>query len=234
MSYLEIAGSKFLFFCVGIGLLIVTAVALYYLVVCYRHAMARGIKKETMMSVIKSSVSFSIIPSLAIVAGLITLSTVIGIAYSWLRLSVIGSVSYEIMAANMALTALGVDPATASGEVFGLVMFVMCLGITAGLLFNLFLVEKVHMKSTSLKQKDRRWGSVAGTVFMTSLLVVMVIPMFFSGVVSLLTFVTSMAITLGMVALAKKTGIKWISSFALVFSLVGAMASSLLWSNLFA
>ena len=138
------------------------------------------------------------------------------------------------MAANMALTALGVDLGAPRSVKIGLGMFVMCLGITAGLLLNLFLVEKVHMKSTSLKQKDRRWGSVAGTVFMTSLLVVMVIPMFFSGMVSLLTFVTSMAITLGMVALAKKTGIKWISSFTLVFSLVGAMASSLLWSNLFA
>lgn len=234
MSYFDVAGSKFLFVCVGIGLLIVAVAALYYLRVCYKHALSRGIKKETMMSVIKSSVTFSIIPSFAIVAGLITLATIIGLAYSWFRLSVIGSVTYEVMAANMALTALNIDPGSAGGEVFGLVMFVMCLGITAGMVFGLFLPEKVHMKSTALKQSDRKWGSVVGTVFMTSLLLVMIIPMFFSGIVSLLTFVTSMVITIGMTALAKKTGKKWIANFTLAFSLIISMAASLLWTNLFA
>ena len=54
-----------------------------------------GITKEDLHKVIKSSLVFSIVPSLSIVVGLFALISVLGIVWSWWRLSVIGSLSYE-------------------------------------------------------------------------------------------------------------------------------------------
>ena len=79
-----------------------------------------GMCKEKLQAVIKSSALFSIVPSIAIVAGLASLVVVIGLPYGWFRLSVLGSVAYEIMAADMALSALNLDVATANAEAFGL------------------------------------------------------------------------------------------------------------------
>jgi len=233
MSYFDVANSGFIYICVGIGLIIVLAAALYYLKICYSHALECGIEKSRIVEVMRSSVYFSIVPSIAIIIGLISLSTIIGVPYSWFRLSVIGSVTYEIMAANMAFSAIGVNASTATAETFGVVMFVMCLGITTGLIFNTFLVEKVHMGTTSMKNKDKRWGSVVSTVFMTSLILVLLVPIILSGSVSILTFVTSMLISVILTIIARKTGAGWMSSFTLAVSLIIAMASSILWTQLF-
>ena len=71
-----------------------------------RKAREMGISKQKVSEIIKSTAIFSIVPSIAIAIGLATLVIVIGIPYAWLRLSVNRSLSYELMASNMALSAL--------------------------------------------------------------------------------------------------------------------------------
>ncbi len=92
---------------------------------------------------------FSIVPSIAIIAGLISLAAVIGLPYSWFGLSVLGSVTYELMASNMALSSLGLNLSNATGYAFGLVMWAMCLGITIGNVFNIFMCKKYIWVSRS-------------------------------------------------------------------------------------
>ena len=116
MSFKEIANSSLLWTITGIGIAIVVVMILFYLRLCYKKALEMGVEKETVMAVIKSSVTFSIVPSIAVVAGLVTLAVVIGLPYGWFRLSVIGSVSYELMSANMALNALKLDLAALAAE----------------------------------------------------------------------------------------------------------------------
>ena len=57
---------------------------------------------------------------------------VLGKFFAWLRLSVIGSASYETLAANMAVTSLGFESlgsADFSPDVFGSLMWVVTLGV---------------------------------------------------------------------------------------------------------
>lgn len=233
MSFIEIANSDVLWTITGIGIIIVVALTLYYLVLCYKKALEMGVTKETLKSVVKSSITFSIVPSIAIVAGLVTLAVVIGLPYGWFRLSVIGSVSYELMSANMALTALELDLETADAYAFSLMSWSMCLGITLSLIFNLLFNKKIHMGTLKLGKGDKKWEAVSQNVFMLALMCSLLAPMIFAGGADLLTFITSAVIAILVSILAKLMKAKWLNDFVLVISMIGAMASSLLWSRLF-
>lgn len=233
MTFQQVSESTLLYSLVAIGILLVLAASIYYLVVCYKHAISVGVSKTEIRSVIKSSISFSIVPSIAIVAGLVSLVAVIGIPYAWLRLSVIGSVAYELMASGMAMSALGVSSDQADASTFGLMMWAMCLPMTIGIAFNIFIVKPIHMGTVKLGAKDKRWGPLSQTVFMTTLLVTLVVPMFAKGAVYLLTFGTSAVIALSITFIAARTRAKWLTSFTLALSLIGAMMASVLFDSIF-
>ncbi|MFR7990572.1 MAG: DUF5058 family protein [Anaerovoracaceae bacterium] len=226
MNFTKIANSGTMYLLVIAALLLVVLAILYNLKKCYDHALARGVTKERLKKVILSSASFAIVPSLGVVVGLVALVAVIGIPYAWLRLSVLGSVMYELMASNMALSAMGLDAGSADGDAFGLMMWVMCAGITLPLVLNIFMIKPVHMGAMKLGEKDRRWGQLSNSTFLVALLIALVIPIFGSGVVELLTFATSAILGLIIMKLAKRPGLGWLGDFALAFSLIGAMAAS--------
>lgn len=232
MSFKEIANSNLLWVLVITGIILVAAITMYYYVVCYRHAVKVGVSKDTMKAVVKSSLIFSIVPSVAIVTGLASLVVVIGLPYGWFRLSVLGSVTYEIMSANLALGALGLDVNNANAEAFGLMSWAMCVGITITMVFNIYLAKRIHMGTLKLGAKDQRWAPLSQSVFMTALMCALIVPLIFGGAVSLLTFASSIVIALIINLIATKTGAAWLSEFVLAFSLIGAMASSILWNNL--
>ena len=232
MSYQEVSESSLLYVLVIVSLLIIAALCVYYLLLCMRKAKEMGLSKQKVNEIIKSTAIFSIVPSIAIAIGLVTLVIVIGIPYAWFRLSVIGSVSYELMASNMALSALKLDLANADADAFGLIMWVMCVPITSTVLANIFVCKPMHLGTMRVGSGDKKWGALSQTTFMTALLVVLIVPMIFGGLVGLLTFVTSALIAVVVSMLAKKTGAKWMNDFILAICLIGAMGMSIVYTNL--
>ena len=221
-----------LYVLVIVSLLIIAAICVYYLLLCMRKAKEMGISKQKVNEIIKSTAIFSIVPSIAIAIGLVTLVIVIGIPYAWFRLSVIGSVSYELMASNMALSALKLDLSNADADAFGLIMWVMCVPITSTVLANIFVCKPMHLGTMRVGSGDKKWGALSQTTFMTALLVVLIVPMIFGGLVGLLTFVTSALIAVVVSMLGKKTGAKWMNDFILAICLIGAMGMSIVYTNL--
>ena len=232
MSYKDVSESSLLYVLVIASLVIIAAICVYYLIICIRKAKGMGISGEKISEIIKSTAIFSIVPSIAIAIGLVTLVIVIGIPYAWFRLSVIGSVSYELMASNMALSALNLDLASADANAFGMIMWVMCIPITSTVLANIFVCKPMHLGTLHVGSGDKKWGALSQTTFMTALLVVLIVPMLFGGLVGLFTFITSALIAVGVSALAKKTGAKWMNDFILAICLIGAMCMSVVYTNL--
>ena len=66
-----------------------------------------GITKEQVNIAIKSSAISSIGPSIVILVTMISLIVSMGAPVSWMRLSFIGSVNYEAMAAGFGAQAMG-------------------------------------------------------------------------------------------------------------------------------
>lgn len=228
----NISDSILLYVLVIIGILYVTAVALVFLRQSWKRAYELGFKNEELMNVVKSSISFSLVPSFAIVIGFFSIAAMLGVPWPWYRLSVIGSVGYEIMAADIALTATGADITSITNNDFTLIMFVMSICILGGLITSIFFAKKIQTGTMNIKKKDEKWGALGNSTFMLTIIIVLLIPMLLSGGVTLLTWLTSLGTALILGIIIKKYNVKWLSNFVLAISLLVAMVSSVLWTNL--
>ncbi len=232
MGFYEVANHPLIYGLVIAGLVYVAVVALISVRKSWRRAKELGYTSAQLKRIVRSSATFSVVPSIAIVVGFFSLAAMLGIPWPWWRLSVVGSVTYEIMAANMALGAAGVDLANATGGDFILIMFVMSLGIIGGLVLSPIFGEKIHTGSMKMKEKDARWGALGNSVFMLAIIVAFVIPMFFDGPVKLLTLLTSCIVSYVLMNVSRKYKIAWLGNFILVFTMLIAMASAVLWQAL--
>jgi hypothetical protein len=118
--------------------------SLYFALNAYKQSKKLGMPKEQIKKAIVSSVSFSVLPSIGIFIGVITMSGLLGIPLPWIRLSVIGALHYELMAASVA--ADGITIATMTAQNFVTIAFVMTLSIMWGVVFAFFFFKKYQEK----------------------------------------------------------------------------------------
>lgn len=234
-TFFETVNSGLLYLLVGVVIIFVISLSLLFAKKSWNRGIELGYTKEQLMTVIKSTSIATIVPSLAIVIGLFALAPVLGNAWPWLRLSVIGSVTYELMAADMAASSMGVpliDLPTVGLDAFVNIMFVMTVGISAGMFVLLFFGEKIQKGIGSMGKNKQSFGIVALECFMIGLLATFLPAFFTKGAVSVLTFFTSTVITVSLGLIVLKYKISWLKDFILAFALIGGMASSVLWTGL--
>ena len=94
-----------LFVIAGIIIAAVLAQSAYFFIKSYRRAKVIGMDMKKVKKSIVSSAIFTIAPAVSIVITILALSKSLGIALPWLRLSVVGSLSYEAIAAANAAKA---------------------------------------------------------------------------------------------------------------------------------
>jgi len=75
--------------------------ALYFARNAYVQSKKLGMSKELVKKAVVSSVSFSVLPSVGIFIGVITMSGMLGIPLPWIRLSVVGALVSTIAAKIM-------------------------------------------------------------------------------------------------------------------------------------
>lgn len=140
--------------------LFVIAQSVYFLVKAVRRSRELGIAGNVVKRTIASSAVFAILPSVSILLGLITLANTLGLPLPWIRLSVLGAVTYELPAATVALNALGESiSAPVSGPLaFNTVAWVMTLGCITPLIIIPLFLKKIQGGVHSLRQKDSHWG----------------------------------------------------------------------------
>ncbi len=150
-----------LFIMAGILVAVVLAQSIYFLVKAYRHSKALGMDQQKIKKTIISAAVFTIAPAIAIVISVITLSRKLGLPLPWLRLSVVGSMSYETVAANNALSAIGqslgsTDALTAQQYVN--VLLVMTISILLGIWLVPVIGKKLQSGMTKLSNRDAKWA----------------------------------------------------------------------------
>ncbi|MDQ9759348.1 DUF5058 family protein, partial [Acinetobacter baumannii] len=116
----------------------------------YRQGKKIGLSEKTMKKTIASSSLFSIAPSIAILATILTLSGALGIVLPWIRLTVIGNITYEVPAAESALEALGIVGGLSADvtdkTAFSAAAWVMTLGSVMPLVIVPFAVKFIQKK----------------------------------------------------------------------------------------
>ena len=109
----------------------------FFILRAFKDAKKKGMDQKKLKKVVINSAIFTILPSISILIGVVTLSGTLGVPLPWIRLSVIGALHYEGAAVKTALDAFGIEKIT-NNEVFVTIAFVMTLGILTGPLFCLF------------------------------------------------------------------------------------------------
>lgn len=232
--------SPFLYGLTAVVVLFVLAQSAFFLVRAARRARQLGISRQTITRTITSSALFSIAPAVAILISVITLSKFLGLPFPWLRLSVLGALTYELPAATTTATAMGLatDTAVTSASAFSAIAWVMTLGIIPGIFLVLFGLKKIQKGLVSIKTKDSRWGAI----FMDALFLGMItafLGLVFADVRKGLPGLTPVAVALVSAVLMavcglliKKCGWKWLEQYALPLCMLGSMAAAIPLANM--
>ena len=227
--------SFFLYSLTTIVILFVLAQSTFFLIKAWRQAKKIGMDVSILKRTVFSSAIFSIAPSVSILLGVITLSKFIGLPLPWLRLSVIGALTYELPAASAAAAATGASIATTVTDptVFATIAWVMTLGIIPGLILIPIALKKIQSGVLSIGAKDKKWGEV----FMSALFLGMIsafLGLVFKdvgnglvGFIPIFVLLCSAILMIILGTLVKKYKVQWLENYALPFSMLGAMALSI-------
>lgn len=228
-----------LFVLVGALITLVLAQSFYFLIRALKRAKEIGIEKDTIKKTITSAALFTIAPAIAILVGVITLSKSLGIAVPWLRLSIIGSLSYETIAASTALEALGLNSGdtVTDASAFVTVIWVMTIGIILGLLLVPFVTKKIQKGLKSMEKKDKKWGEIFSNAMFLGMISAFLGYVFCDvtnvfkgdtkGLIPVFVMFVSAVVMAICGTLATKLKIRWLTDYALPISLVAGMASAI-------
>ncbi|MBH1941822.1 DUF5058 family protein [Mobilitalea sibirica] len=224
--------SGFLYIIAVIMILFVIAQSLFFLIRAYRRARTIGMDMAQVRKTIISTAIFTIAPAVSILLGVVTLSKFIGLPLPWIRLSVIGAITYELPAATTTANALGISlsETIVDPRAYSAIAWVMTLGIIPSIVLVPILLKRIQKGILSIKNKDSKWGDL----FITAMFLGMIaafLGMVFSDVrnglvgwIPIFVLLFS-ALLMGISGLLIKVcKMKWLQNYALPFSMLGAMA----------
>ena len=219
---------------VGGVVLFVLLQSVVFLIKAWKRGKELGMDAQALKKTAGSSAVFTIAPAFAILLGVIALSNALGFPLPWLRLSVIGSLTYETTAAAAAATGVGSTLAqkVTDPKIFAAIAWVMALGIVPGLVLVPLLGKKIENGVSRIKSKDSRWGQI----FLSGLFLGMIsafLGLVFAhvtegptGWIPVFVMLASAVLMMILGLLRKAIKAKWIEDYALPISLLGGMALS--------
>lgn len=152
-----------LYLLAGLLVAVVLGQSIYFLIRALKRSRELGMNQKKIGKTIRTAAIFTIAPAVAIVISIITLSKKLGLPLPWLRLSVVGSMSYETVAASNALQAMGQSLGSSldlTAQQYVNVLLVMTLSILSGIwLVPLFGKKLLHGMS-SLSNRDAKWADI--------------------------------------------------------------------------
>ena len=223
--------STFLYLVAGAVILFVLAQSIFFLVRAWRRGKEIGISVGTLKNTVVSTIVFTIAPALSILIGVITLAKFLGIPLPWIRMSVIGALTYELPAATSTANALGISLSemVADAKVYTAIAWVMTLGILPSIILPPLLMKRIQGGVVKLKNKDEKWGDI----FMTSMFLGMIsafLGMVFAdvrkgiaGFIPIFVLLVSAGLMILCGVLIRKKNMKWLETYAMAISMVGAM-----------
>ena len=151
-----------LFIMAGLLVAVVLGQSVYFLVKALRRSKALGMDQTKIRKTIITAAVFTIAPAVAIVISVMVLSKTLGIPLPWLRLSVVGSMSYETVAANNALSAMGqtLGSGNLNAQQFVNVLTVMTISILLGIWLVPLIGKKLQTGMKSLANRDAKWANI--------------------------------------------------------------------------
>ena len=230
----------------------VAAVCIVFMVRAYRAGIAMGMDPVKLKRAITSSATFSVLPSVGILLGVIALSGSLGTPWPWLRLSVIGALHYETQVAVGAAEAIGLSGLNASemtAQAFTTIALVMSFCIMWGMVFSV-LFNKRYLKKLKTPKNSDTGAPGFGDSAMTAMFIGLVsayIGSYIGGFISggeggmfnfsgswlpLAVAVIAGAVMAVFIWLAEKKKAAWVENFSIAGSMIIAMAAAVVINGL--
>lgn len=156
-EYISSANSGIFYLLVGVILGFITIMCFVFLIKSYRAGIKIGIDKKVLKKTITASATFTLLPSISILLGVIALSGTLGVPFSWLRLSVVGALQYELNVAEIAAQSIGLSGLRVdemSMGAFVTIALVMTVGIIGGIVCCIFFLRKYLGKIQKVPKKE--------------------------------------------------------------------------------
>ena len=243
MSILEKLSSAPMYLICGSIIGFVALLCVVFMVRAYRAGKAIGMDTAKMKRVIVSSATFSVLPSVGILLGVIALSGSLGTPWPWLRLSVIGALHYETQVAQAAAEQVGMSSLSAAEMTpsgFATIALLMSVCIMWGMVLSIFFNKRYLGRLGSGKKSSG--GAGFGDTAMTAMFIGLVsayIGSYIGGFVSggglfsfsgsfmplIVVFVSGLVMA-GFIYLSEKKNLAWVESFSIAGSMLIGMAAA--------
>ena len=233
-------------YCICGGIIaFVAAVCVVFMVRAWRAGLAIGMDKTKMRRAITASATFSVLPSVGILLGVIALSGSLGTPWPWLRLSVIGALHYETQVAQAAAEQVGMKSLSAASMTpsgFATIALLMSVCIMWGMVLSVFFNKRYTKKLGAGTGSGKSGGF--GDLAMTAMFIGLVsayIGSYVGGLVSggglfrfggdwtpLVVVAAACLAMAGFMYLSERKKMAWLDSFSIAGSMIVGMAAAVL------
>jgi hypothetical protein len=227
-NYLSIANSWGMWLASAAIIVVVFFQAIRISTIAFRAGKEIGMTKKQLLSAFRTGITTAIVPSIAVLLGLAVMIPKLGLPFPWMRLSVIGSVSYELMAAGIGAGAVVKDGL--AGNMNGIAFSCAVWAMSIGCIFNLIMVAFFTPHIMKLKDKiaggDEGWLKVMTAAAFFGAVGYMVAQPIVKGhapLVALIGGFVSMVLVGAVITVGKQN---WLKEWALALAIIGGMAAA--------
>lgn len=232
--------SPVLFVVAGVIIAAVLAQSVYFLVKAWRRGLAIGMAADKLKRIARTAAVFTIAPAVAIVISVITLAKDLGVPLPWLRLSVVGSLSYETIAASNAESAMGLvfgQVSALTAQQYVTIAWVMTISIMVGIWLVPLVGKKLQTGMINMENRDKKWGDIFSASMFIGMISAFLGYVFcdfatvfsgnLSGLIPPLVMLVSALVMCLAGLIVKKYKWRWVDDYALPISLIAGMASAI-------
>ncbi|MDR1805383.1 MAG: DUF5058 family protein [Clostridium sp.] len=227
----------------GLMAVFVIAQSVFFAAKAWKRAREIGIESAQLKKTAISAVLFTLAPTLTILTTVLVLGNALGLALPWLRLTVIGNISYETTAAQSALESFGqsagVNEPVTDKAMFSAVAWVMTIGSVFPLVLMPFLVKRVQKKVGKTMAGNAKWAdTMAAAAFIGIISAFLAraiaglgdnqVPGDGAGLMSVAMLVSSVLLTLVFQRLCKINALRRMEPFVLPLAMFGALGMAVL------
>ena len=149
-----------LYIMAGFLVAVVLGQSVFFLIKALRRSRELGMNQAKIRKTIITAAIFTIAPAVAIVISVFALSKSLGIPLPWLRLSVVGSMSYEAIAANNAVEGGLAAITEMTAQQYINITLVMTISILVGIWLVPLISKKLLSGMSNLSKRDAKWAGI--------------------------------------------------------------------------
>lgn len=177
MSVLEQLNGGGVYLICGAIVAFIAVVCVIFMVRAWRAGKALGMDVTRMKRAVTASATFSVLPSVGILLGVLALSGSLGVPWPWLRLSVIGALHYETQVADAAAEQLGIKQGAniiMTTQAFPTTALLMSICIMWGMILSVLFNKKYLNRLQQGGKTERKKGGGFGDRAMAAMFIGMV------------------------------------------------------------